>query len=673
MTLPLLSKSLDAYPLISDWFDFSVAGRVRARSGRVEIGQGIAVALQSMVAAALDLPMSQIDMVAGDTRQGPDENYTAGSMSVELGGQALRSAGRAARAVAGPGGDYWSLAKTGAFDVPVRDHLPDAPLDEPDVTGDLARIGGGAIRSRILGGGFIHDLVLPDMLHARVLTLPHPQARLSGLPEKEVLALPGVVDLHRDGSFAAVLATTEAEAMVAATRADALAVWGQPEGGVQSPDDLLKEAAETEVMIETGDLSAAGNRRVTAEFARPFLTHASIGTCCALALWQDDRLTVWSHAQGPFQLRAGLAQALDLPPDGIDVIHMPGAGCYGHNGADDVAFEAALLARGRPGQPVRLAWRRADELTRGPLAPAMRSRAAITLAEDGTIAAMDLDILSAPHQRRPGPGKPNFAAGPLLADPVAPAAASEPPPANGGGADRNAVPLYRSAALRVARQVAYDIPLRTSAMRALGAYANIAAIELAMEAAAEELDRDPVAFRLAALDDDRARATIERAVAVSGFTTETDGECAMGLGFARYKNKAGYCAVVLKVEAGECLRVPQLWAVADVGEAVDPDGVVAQIEGGAIQALSWSLKEEVRIVGGAPAVPDWDSYPILRFSEVPEIDVTLIGAPSDPPLGAGEIAQGPVAAALATAVRRLFGLSSVTVPLTPDGLARQIL
>ncbi|WP_163269489.1 molybdopterin cofactor-binding domain-containing protein [Chelativorans alearense] len=460
--------------------------------------------------------------------------------------------------------------------------------------------------------------------------------------------------------------------MSAVARADSTANWEMPGGGIQKPEDLLASAIELETMVETGDPTKAGNRKVAAEFSRPFLAHALIGTCCALALWQDGTLTVWNHAQGPYQLRAGLAQALNLDETAIEVIHKPAAGCYGHNGADDVAFEAALLARACSGRPVRLAWRRVDELTRGALAPAMTSWAEVTLSEDGEIAAMSLDILSAPHQRRSGPGKPNFASGPLLADAVALAPATEPLPANGGGADRNAVQLYRTGALKVTRRIAYDVPLRTSAMRALGAYANIAAIELAMEAAADELGEDPIGFRLRHLDDARARCVIEKACEISAFTTDTDGETAMGLGFARYKNKAGYCAVVVKVSAGEMLAVPRLWAAADVGEVIDREGVLGQVEGGAIQALSWSLKEEVPIVGGAPDVPDWEHYPILRFSEIPEIEVVLTGDPRDPPLGAGEIAQGPVAGALAAAVRRLFGLDSLRVPLTPEGLAGQM-
>jgi CO/xanthine dehydrogenase Mo-binding subunit len=478
--------------------------------------------------------------------------------------------------------------------------------------------------------------------------------------------------VHRDGSFIAVLAQEEAQAMAAITRADQVVRWDIPQSGLNDPIALLSCAGPNEIMVEEGVLPG-GNRKIVAEIERPFLAHASIGTCCALAKFQSEKLQVWSHTQGPFQLRMALAEALGVAVDQIDVMHRPGAGCYGHNGADDVAFEAALLAMAYPDRPIRLSWRREDEMTRGPLSSAMRSRAEIILGDDGRIAGMSVDILSGPHQRRPGPGRPSFAAGPLLESPVPFAPATEPPATNGGGSDRNAVPPYNCGALRISRRVAYDMPLRTSAMRSLGAYANVAAIELGMDVAAENVDVDPVSFRLDHLDDMRAQAVIKRVVQMSGFSSETDGTTAMGLGFSRYKNKAGYCAAVIEVNATDRLVVPRLWVAADVGEAIDPDGVLVQIEGGAIQTLSWSLKEEVPIVNGAADLLDWEHYPILRFSELPEITVELIGPQEAPPLGAGEITQGPVAGALACAVRRLFRFDKIRMPLTADGIAKMLL
>ena len=693
------TKVLAGHPLISQWVDLSAPGRLRVRSGRVELGQGVSLALRAIAADALSLPLDRVELVAGDTRECPNELYTAGSMSIEVGGVSLRAACLAARARllerarellqspdaaldvaegailrdgAETGLDWWRLAAETPLDTPVLDALDPAemhPRAAPSPA--LAAEAGRAIRARLGGGAYIHDLVLPGMIHARVLHLPHPRASLAELDAGPLETLPGVIALHRDGSFAAILAEEEAQAMAAVERADRAARWDIPDEGAPDATALLADADPPETMVEAGQPDAQGDA-ITVRAARPFLAHASIGTACALALWEGERLTVWSHAQGPHPLRAALALALGLDPEAVDVIHVPGAGCYGHNGADDVAFEAALLARAHPGRPVRLAWRRPDELTRGPLAPAMTTEATLRLAPDGTIAAMSLDILSAPHQRRPGPGKPNFAAGPLLADPVQPAPPTEPPPENGGGADRNAVPLYRLGGLRVTRRLATRCPVRTSAMRALGATINVTAIELAIDAAADRAGEGPLPFRLRHIDEPRARAVLERVAELASFTAETTESRAMGLGLARYKNKAGWCAVALELEAGVTLAVPRLWAVADVGETIDPEGVKAQVEGGAIQALSWSLHEAMPLENAAPAATDWESYPILTFPQVPEVAVELLSDPAHPPLGAGEIAQGPTSAALACAVRRLFGIDALSLPLTPDRLAAQI-
>ena len=691
------TKSIAGYPLISDWLDFSQAGRVRARSGRVELGQGIELALRQIVADALSVDHGQIDLVAGDTRECPDENYTAGSMSVELGGMSLRAAANAARArllahaeallqghdrpldvargaIAGTGLDYWGLAAEVSLACPVMDWLEPsglAPRGGPGTAVDESAA--ARIRARMGGGVFVHDLAFAGMLHARVLTLPHARARLTGLDTAALSALPGVVAVHRDGSFAAVLATEETAALAAYDKAQRLAAWVIPDGLGNGAPAMLADPGPEEVMTGAAARPQTGATTVSARASRPFLAHASIGTCCALAVWENDLLRIWTHAQGSHPLRAGLSQALALPPERIEVVHVPGAGCYGHNGADDVAFEAALLARAVPGQTVRLVWSRADELTRSWLAPAMATEVTVSLDADGAIAAIALDVLSAPHQRRPGPNKPNFSAGPLLGTPIPHAVVAEPPPANGGGAERNGVPLYTAPVLRVARRLAAASPVRTSAMRALGAFNNVTAIELAMDVAADAAQRDPIGFRLDHMEDARARAVLSRVAEVSGFTPERRETRAMGLGVARYKNKAGYCAVCVEIEADVAVRATRLWAVADVGEAIDPEGVLSQVEGGAIQALSWALKEEMPIENGSPAAMDWDSYPILRFSDLPEVHAELLSDPAHPPLGAGEIAQGPTGAAVACAVRRIFGLDDIAFPLTVERLSQRLL
>ncbi|MFN3614030.1 MAG: molybdopterin cofactor-binding domain-containing protein, partial [Rubrimonas sp.] len=498
-----------ANPRIAQWIDLSAAGVVRAFTGRVELGQGVTLALTGAVAAALSVDPARVRLLAGDTRSCPDEGYTAGSRSIEAGGVALRGAARAARALlldrarallqnpdgaltvddgavllngAATGLDLWRLAAESPFDGPIGD--PDlAPGPVPD----LAPLAAAGLRARIRGGGFIHDLALPRMRHARLLSPPFPAARLLAANDAAIAALPGVLSVVRDGAFLAVVAADEWAAVRAADRAARHVRWSAPEKTPDpaDPADLLAaHAGPEETMIARGE-APDGGRVVSVEAARPFLAHASLGPCCAVAEWDGARLTVRSHTQGPHALRAALAAALALDEAAVDVVHVPGAGCYGHNGADDVAFDAALIARACPGAPVRLLWSRAEELSRGPLAAAMRTRATATLDAGGRIAAVALDILSAPHQQRPGPGKPNFAAGPMLARPVPHAPAVEPPPAGGGGADRNADPLYALPAVTVRRRIATALPVRTSALRSLGAYLNVVAIAGLMDAVAD--------------------------------------------------------------------------------------------------------------------------------------------------------------------------------------------
>jgi nicotinate dehydrogenase subunit B len=691
-----------ANPRIAQWIGLSEPGVVRAFTGRVELGQGTTLALTGAVAAALSVDPARVRLVAGDTRACPDEGYTAGSRSIEAGGVALRGAARAARALlldrarallqnpagaltvddgavlldgAATGLDLWRLAAEGPFDGPIGDPDP-GPDPAPGPVPDLGPLAAAGLRARIRGGGFIHDLALPRMRHARLLSPPFPAARLLGADDAAIAALPGVLSVVRDGAFLAVVATDEWAAVRAADRAARHVRWSAPENASErapDPADLLQaHAGPEETMIARG-AAPDGGRVVSVEAARPFLAHASLGPCCAVAEWDGARLTVRSHTQGPHALRAALAAALALDEAAVDVVHVPGAGCYGHNGADDVAFDAALIARACPGAPVRLLWSRAEEFSRGPLAAAMRTRATATLDAGGRIAAVALDILSAPHQQRPGPGKLNFAAGPMLARPVPHAPAVEPPPAGGGGADRNADPLYALPAVTVRRRIATAIPVRTSALRSLGAYLNVVAIEGLMDAVADAIGRDPLDVRRDHLDDPRARAVLDRAAAMAGWGDPRPEGVGLGVGLARYKNKAGWCAVCAEVAVDEAATVRRLWAAADVGEVFDPEGVRAQIEGGMLQALSWTLIEEARLGEGLSPPRAWADYPVLTFADAPAIDVALIDRPDAPPLGAGEIAQGPTGAAIVGAVARALGVALTDLPLSRERLMQALL
>ncbi|MBJ3775786.1 xanthine dehydrogenase family protein molybdopterin-binding subunit [Acuticoccus mangrovi] len=675
-----------AYPLISDWIRFEPDGTLRVRTGRVELGQGIATAMVQIAADALSVAPERVRLVSGDTREAPDEGVTAGSLSVSVGGVSLRFAALAARARLLERAAALLQSSTDALDIvdgEVRrsgmasdltlwrlaeevDLAVAITTDVPPVPHTLAPLPRADLLSRI-AGGFIHDMRLPGMLHGRPVHPPALHARLLSVDVDALAARPGVAKVVRDGDFLGVLAEREDDALAAVAWATANAVWS--DGPAESLDPVAHLAAadgEAEVVLLKGEPPAEGTR-FSVEVSRPPLSHGSIGPSCAIAQWSEERLTVHCHSQAVYRLKAALAEVLGLDPATVDVIHRNGAGCYGHNGADDVALDAALLARAVPGRPVRVVWSRADEFGTAPVGAPMVTRATAIVA-NGRIEGFEATATSFTHSSRPGPGAPYLRSAYLIEDGVPIETPGDIPLAAGGGAERNAIPAYAIAYQRVAKRVVGDIPVRTSAMRGLGAFLNVTAIETLVDDVARALGEDPVAFRLAHLDDPRARAVVEAAADGAGWPgTSADG-AAYGIGYARYKNRAGYCAVVARIEVEEDVRVTDAWAAVDVGEAINPDGVRNQIEGGIVQSTSWALKEAVRYEGDRVATRDWETYPILTFPEVPRITVRIVGPQDAPPLGCGEAAQGPTAAAISNALAEALGVRLTAMPFSREAI-----
>jgi len=692
---------LKAAPLLGDWISVSSAGRVELLSGRVEIGQGALTAIRAMAAAELGCSTETLTIPPARTDRMPDEGVTAGSMSVSHGGMAMRWVASALReqllrAAAArldcdraelelreglvlrtgqPAGlGIASLVPEIDFARPVIvDAMPFSPEDRPKIR--PVRIG---IRELLAGTPFVHDLSPPNLLYGRAL---HPPSMTSELGEFDLDGLrqrPGVVKVLRDGSFVGVIAESEYEAVCAIRWARRRARWIDT---AVAPNDVLEalEAATgpAENVFRSGDPDAVEGESFEAQVSRPCLFHGSIGPSAALAEWRDGQLTVHSHSQGIFNLRTALAMVFGLEEERIVVIHCPGAGCYGHNGADDAALDASLLARAVPGHPVRVVWGREDEFRHAPMGSAMVTSVRAQVNSAGRILSMQIEVTSAPHANRPTfNGAPNLRAAAYLSRPVPSAPPTDVSLARGGGADRNAVPLYDIPNVRVSKRIVDTLPFRTSSLRSLGAYTNVYAIETLMERIAAERGEDPVAFRLRHLRDERAcsviRAVAEDTAKSRKDSMATDG-VGWGLGFAHYKNVSGYCAVAAQVEVAEDVRVTHLHAVADIGETIDPDGAINQIEGAMVQAASWTLKESVSFEGARVAAESWSDYPILRFSELPETSVRLIDRPYDPPLGCGEIAQGPTAAALGNAVSTALGVPVPRVPLTRDTILRAVL
>jgi nicotinate dehydrogenase subunit B len=695
---PQLPVSLAANPVLSSWIRFSSEGHVTVSPGKVEIGQGIVTALTQIAADELDIEIGRVRMVRASTAGSPNEGVTSGSLSVQQSGRAIRQACAEIRqifltlaadrlgvepgaleisdgTISGPGNvrtSYWELADEVSLD---REATPGA---KPKSSTRRVLAGNSVQRVDIpdkvfAHPRFIHDTALPGMLHGRVLRSEMSAAKLTALKEHGARAVPGLVAIVRDGNFAGVVSETEAGAEAALGALRKGAAWSP---GETLPDEnglasfLKAQPAESTVIDRKSAAQTAEKKRtIRRQYTRPYLAHASIAPSCAMAQWTGDRVHVWTHSQGVYFLRADLALVLKLPLENITVEHMEGAGCYGHNAADDVALDAVLLAKAAAGRPVRVQWSRADEMSHAPFGAAMAIEIEADLDGQGEIVDWRHSIWGNGHTARPGRAAlPALLAATELATPFPRYIATNPQQASGGGADRNSIPLYDFPSWQIESHRLLTMPVRTSALRTLGAQGNVFAIESFLDELAAERGEDPVAFRLRHLKDSRARDVIRSVARRANWKPARRVGVGYGIGFARYKNTGAYCAVVAEIEGAEDIRVKRLTIAVDVGEAINPDGVINQIEGGAIQATSWVLKERVRFDKERITSNTWTDYPILRFSEVPQVQVELIQRPDSDPLGAGEAAHGPVTAAIANAVFDALELRVRNLPITRDSL-----
>jgi CO/xanthine dehydrogenase Mo-binding subunit len=696
-TTRALSPSLAANPHLGNWLRIVPDGSVEVRSGKVELGQGVLTALAQIVAEELDVSVARIRMIAAATNVSPDEGYTAGSLSIQHSGAALREVCAEARelyltaaaarlgvptdqltvddgqikASDGAATSYWELADDALLDRPATGGATPKPRSAYRVVGtNVARID---LPDKLTGRPrYVHDLHLNGLVFGRVIRPPSRGATLRGLDTGPTLALPGVITVVRDGNFLAVIAEREEVALRATDRLRRDAVWDErptlPDE-TDLPGFLTSAPAETTVLAEKNGPTRGVARSVSASYHRPYLAHGAIGPSCATALASDDgRLQVWSHSQGVHVLRRELARAVGRSPGEVVVRHVEGAGCYGHNGADDAAMDAALLALATPGRPVHVVWSRADELGWSPLGPAGVVQITAELGEDDTVLAWRHEIWSGSYMGRPGTTPTTaFLAASHRAGGEEIRAGGEPPLERGGGAGRNSVPGYDFGSYRVVNHLLTAMPLRTSALRALGGFLNVFAAESFMDELAAVAGCDPIRFRLAHLSDPRGRAVLQNAARRANTTQWAPAEgVGRGIGYARYKNSAAYCAVVAEVEAIDEVRVRRLTIAVDAGLVISPDGAANQIEGGAIQATSWTLKERVRFDRLTVTSDTWETYPILRFSEVPAVEVEFLPADDNPPLGIGECVQGPTAAAIANAVHDALGIRVRSLPLTPE-------
>jgi nicotinate dehydrogenase subunit B len=687
--------SLEKFPYLDAWIRIDANG-ITAFTGKVELGQGFKTAFQQVAAEELDVPFEAIKVVTADTGRTVNEGYTAGSHSMQDSGTAILHAAAQVRALLiAEAARRFDLSgenlrtENGAVIAPDNRRLSYGDLVANDMLHVQAQVTSNLkdpasykvmgqpvprvdIPAKVTGGpAYVQDMRLPGMVHARLVRPPSYGAQLTECDTAAIEKLSGVVKVVRNGNFLAVVAKKEFQAIKAMRALAAAAKWNE-KSSLPNQNDLPRVVtslpSKDSVIFEVKNPAITGQRTLEATYTRPYQSHGSIGPSCAVAQLSNDVMTVWTHTQGVYPDRQGVAEMLRVPPAKVRLIHVEGSGCYGHNGADDAAADAALIARELPGTPVRVQWMREQEHGWEPYGPAMVTKLKASLDDSGAIASWNFEVWSNTHSMRPGGGGCMLAAQ-LMDNPLA-IPEPKPLPLPEGGGDRNAIPIYKFPNAHIVHHFIPAMPVRISAMRALGAYHNVFSIESFMAELAELGGIDPVEFRLKHLDDPRAREVVERAAKEFGWQKGQKAPEGRGYGFAfaRYKNLAAYCAIATEVEINRETGRPRLLraiAAVDSGQVVNPDGLANQVEGAIIQSTSWTLYEAVTFDEVRITSIDWQTYPILRFDAAPDkIEVHIINRPGLPFLGSGETGQGPAAASVANAIANATGKRLRDLPLT---------
>jgi nicotinate dehydrogenase subunit B len=676
------------------------SGKVTVYSGKVDLGTGVHTALQQIVADELDVPMSRIELMQGDTLLTPDQGKTWASVTIQIGGVQLRQAAAAARAALVDnaakmlgvpvaqltvadgvisGGRkkvaYAELIGGKSFSIKLD---PKQPVKEKDPR-DYKLVGKPVPRLDIpdkLTGKFIYmqDFRVPGMLHGRVVRPPAIGAKLESVDERSIADMPGMIKVVRDGDFLGVVAASEWAAIRAAS--ELKATWSKAE---TLPDQaklwdyvrttkVVKDEVTSNVGNTTDAMSKDDAKTLKATYDFAIHTHGSIGPSCAIAEFKDGKLTSWSASQATHALRGQLAQMFALPPENVRCIYVEGAGCYGRNGHEDAAADAGLLAKA-VGKPVRVQWSRADEHGWDPKGPPtlIDLRAAMDSASNVTAWESDFFIPQA------GPGGLDV---PLTAATLA-GLPQQPVPFPGNIHQDSAIP-YKFANVKTVCRRLETTPFRPSWIRTPGRLQNTYANESFVDELAAAAAMDPLDFRLKYLDpaDKRGIELLQRLAKLANWQKRpspqksVSGNVANGRGmsYVKYELARTYIGVVAEVEVGRStgeIRVPKFYVAHDCGQIINPDGVKNQIEGCVVQTLSRTLIEELKFNRSQVTSLDWESYPILTFPLVPEIIIDLIDRPTEKPWGAGEPAASVIPSAISNAVFDATGVRLRSIPYTP--------
>ncbi len=690
------ARAVSPRPLALDQVDAFLAigadGRVSCFSGKVDLGTGVRTALAQIVADELDVALDQVEVTQGDTQSTPDQGPTYGSLSIQVGGMQIRQAAASARAAlvqaaaaklslpaeqlftrdgavyARPGGQrvaYGELVGGRQWEMKVD---PKAVLKDP---ADYRVVGQSVPRLDIpakVSGEFLYiqDLRRPGMVHARVVRPQGIGAKLQGFDDSAARAVKGHIQTVRSGDFLAVVARTEWAAISAAR---ALRVQWSAWEGLPDQARLWEHVRATpmnhsDVLQSVGDLAQAsgeGLKTVRATYDFAIHTHGSIGPSCAVAEWVDGKLTCWTASQQTHLLRRQLSLMFAIPPEDLRCIYVDGSGCYGRNGHEDAAADAALVAK-LTGLSVRVQWMREDEHGWDPKGPPtlLDFRGSVDAA--GKVQAWESTVYA--------PDAPKTIQVPLVAAGLAGMPTQEAHPGN--IVQALAIP-YKFANIKVTAHRLASTPFRPSWIRTPGRMQNTFGNETFLDELALAAGADPFEFRIANLDDARAIELLRRLAKVAqwaGRGTPAPGRSrGRGVAFVKYELVRTYVGAVAEVEVDResgRIRVTRFVVAHDCGQVINPDGLRNQIDGNVIQTVSRTLLEELRFDRSRVTSVDWASYPILTFPDVPEVVVELMDRPREKPWGAGEPTASIVPAAISKAVFDAIGVRLRSVPFVPQ-------
>lgn len=708
--------SIKLYRKISNWFNFDKNNVLQVYSGKIDIGQHISSTLALISSKITGINYDQVEIIKLNTDISPNEGKTASSLSVPDSGSAIKAASFTLRKSflkyslqtlkvdvdeiifdngiikdinSNRSVSYWDFANTKEFnELIIPEEFDENEIKEFNYKNNQ-KIETKTIHDIVSGKySYVHDLKFPKMLHARIIRPPNYYSKfVKIINEIEDKLIELDIKLIVKGSFLAILSPDEFLVVKYLEIIKQNIVWEELRDlSNNNIYQSLKENDRDTLLVKSGgqafyeaipiikDFKDKSCTTLTSEYKKGYLMHGPIGPSAACSIFSNNKFTIYSHSQALYDLKLSCSEYFGVNPENVTLKFIPGSGCYGHNGADDVAFEAGLLSKEFPDTHVLLKWTRQDEHCWEPYGSASLNKLTGVINDKGKIIYWSNEVFSDTYMTRPSNTElDNFISYNLVNNHFI-KRKSTPKTNAHMGIHRNLDPLYDFGETRLIKNLVHDLPLRTSALRTLGAFSNVVALECFINEIAKTKNIDPFEIRINHLSDERAIGVIKNLRDQMTKEIQKEG-LHRGIGFSRYKNSAAFCAVGVELKVNDDLEIKLInaWISVDAGEVAYEDGIKAQVEGGFIQAASWSLYEEVKFDTKEIISIDWDTYQIIGFDNIPNIKTDVLDKEGLPYLGVGEVVAGPTGAAISNAISDALGQTIKTMPFTKEIITKELL